>query len=125
MSIESSVRSASGLSGVTATATIPAWKCVSGTNPTMLAAANSSTAAFLVTLLVLLISVPARDALPRHGQIQPAPVPGGGRIARARLPYFLPRRGGRSLTRPPMHHRARKCLSGPPDTAREATETLG
>ena len=99
------MRSASGLSGVTVTATTPGWKCVSGTNPTVLAAANSSIAAFLVTLLVLLISVPARDALQRHGQIQPAPVPWGGRIARARLPYFLPQRGGRSLNRPPMHHR--------------------
>ena len=69
MSIESSVRSASGLSGVTATATIPAWKCAAGTNPTMLAAANSSTAAFLVTLLVLLISVAARYALQRRGRI--------------------------------------------------------
>ena len=44
-SIESFVQSASGLSGVTATATTPAWDCVSGTNPTTLAAAAASTTA--------------------------------------------------------------------------------
>ena len=44
-SIESFVKTASGLSGVTASVTAPVWECVASTNPTTLTAATSSTTA--------------------------------------------------------------------------------
>ena len=43
--LESYVQNASGLPGVTANAATPVWECVTGTNPTTLAQATSSTTA--------------------------------------------------------------------------------